>query len=202
MIKFMCLLLETIKLEKGTPCNLRYHQQRVDKSRRELLGVSTPLDIGSALIVPARAKQGVYKCRITYGKEINEIQYIPYLLKKIKSLQLVEASDIDYSYKYSNRECFDSLLDDSNCDEILIVKNGFITDTSFSNIIFFDGNQWFTPSFPLLEGTKRQQLLDEGKIIAEEIRPQDLKHFKKAMLINSMLDFNLKRMIPVNEICF
>jgi 4-amino-4-deoxychorismate lyase len=198
----MCLLLETIKLEKGTACNLRYHQQRVSESRSDLLGINTQLDIGAALIVPARARQGVYKCRITYGKEINEIQYIPYLLKKIKSLQLVEASEIEYNYKYADRACFDSLLDDSNCDEILIVKNGFVTDTSFSNIIFFDGNQWFTPAYPLLKGTKRQQLIDEGKIIAEEIRPQDLKHFTKAMLINSMLDFNLKRMIPVNEIVF
>jgi 4-amino-4-deoxychorismate lyase len=198
----MCLLLETIKLEKGSACNLRYHQQRVNESRSDLFGTTTQLDIGAALIVPARAKQGVYKCRVTYGKEINEIQYIPYLLKKIKSLQLVEASDIEYTYKYSNRECFDSLLDDSQCDEILIVKNGFVTDTSFSNIIFFDGNHWFTPAYPLLKGTKRQQLLDEGKIIAEEIRPQDLKHFSKAMLINSLLDFNLKRMIPVNEIAF
>jgi 4-amino-4-deoxychorismate lyase len=198
----MCLLLETIKLEKGTVCNLRYHQQRVDESRRILLGIKEPLDIGSAIIVPSRAKQGVYKCRITYGKEINEILYIPYLLKKIKSLQLVEASEINYSYKYANRECFDSLLDDCRCDEILIVRNGFITDTSFSNIIFFDGNRWLTPSNPLLKGTKRQQLLDEGRIIAEEIRPQDIKHFTKAMLINSLLDFNLKRMIPVSEVVF
>lgn len=198
----MSLLFETIKLEKGTPCNLRYHQQRMDESRRALLGINDPVDIASALIVPARARQGVYKCRMIYGKEITEMQYIPYLLKKIKTLRLVEASDIEYSYKYSNRECFDSLLDDSGCDEILIVKNGFITDTSISNIIFFDGNRWITPAHPLLKGTKRQQLLDEGRIIAEELRPQDLKHFAKAMLINSMLDFNLKRMIPVNEIIF
>lgn len=196
----MCLLLETIKLEKGSACNLKYHQQRVDESRRILLGIQEPLNIGSAIIVPARAKHGVYKCRVIYGKEIREIQYIPYLLKKIKSLQLVEASDINYNFKYASRECFDSLLDDCKCDEILIVKNGLITDTSFSNIIFFDGNSWVTPAHPLLKGTKRQQLLDEGRIIAEEIRPQDLKHFSKAMLINSMLDFNLKRMIPVNEI--
>ncbi|MFH0866977.1 MAG: aminotransferase class IV [Bacteroidota bacterium] len=198
----MCLLLETIKLDKGTPCNIGYHQQRVDESRSILLGINERLDIRSALIVPARAKLGVYKCRLIYGKEINEIQYIPYLLKKIKSLQLVEASDINYNFKYASRECFDSLLDDCICDEILIVKNGFITDTSFSNIIFFDGNTWVTPAHPLLKGTKRQQLLDEGRIIAEEIRPQDLKHFSKAMLINSLLDFNLKRMIPVNEIVF
>jgi 4-amino-4-deoxychorismate lyase len=198
----MCLLLETIKLEKGTACNLRYHQQRVDESRLSLLGISEKLEVSSALIVPARAKQGVYKCRIIYGKEINEVQYIPYLQKKIKSLQLVEASDLDYRFKYANRECFDSLLDDSHCDEILIVKNGFVTDTSFSNIIFFEGNRWVTPAYPLLKGTKRQQLLDEGKVSEEEIRPQDLKYFSKAMLINSLLDFNLKRMIPISEIVF
>lgn len=198
----MCQLLETIKLEKGIACNLRYHQQRVDDSRFALFGITTPLDISCAIIVPARAKQGVYKCRLIYGKEINELLYIPYLVKKIRSLQLVEASNIDYKFKYANRECFDSLLDDCNCDEILIVKNGFITDTSFSNIIFFDGKKWVTPAYPLLRGTKRQQLLDEGSISEEEIRPQDLKRYTKAMLINAMLEFNLKRMIPVSEIRF
>ena len=196
----MYQLLETIKLEKGQVCNLRYHQRRVDDSRMILFNIKEQLDIEPVINVPLRARQGVYKCRIAYGKEINDIQYIPYLTKKIKSLQLVEDNEIDYKYKYANRECFDSLLDDCICDEILIVKNGFVTDTSFSNIIFFDGNRWYTPAFPLLKGTKRQQLLDEGKIIAEEIRPLDLKHFSKAMLINSMLDFNLKRMIPICDI--
>ncbi|HNW97641.1 MAG TPA: aminotransferase class IV [Bacteroidales bacterium] len=196
----MYQLLETIKLEKGQVCNLRYHQRRVDDSRMILFNIKEQLDIEPAINVPLRARQGVYKCRIVYGKEINDIQYIPYLTKKIKSLQLVEDNEIDYKFKYANRECFDSLLDDCIYDEILIIRNGFITDTSFSNIIFFDGNRWYTPASPLLKGTKRQQLLDEGKIFAEEIRPSDLKHFSKAMLINSMLDFNLKRMIPICDI--
>lgn len=78
----MCQLLETIKLEKGQVCNLRYHQRRVDESRRILFNSKNQLDIESAINVPLRARQGVYKCRIVYEKEINDIQYIPHLAKK------------------------------------------------------------------------------------------------------------------------
>ena len=47
-------------------------------------------------------------------------------------------------------------------DDILIVKNGLLTDTSIANIALYDGNDWYTPLHPLLKGTKRAELLDKG----------------------------------------
>ena len=63
----------------------------------------------------------------------------------------------DYSFKFSNRKAIDDLLKFRNgCDDILIVRNGLITDTSYSNVVFRKDNMYFTPNFPLLNGTKRQ----------------------------------------------
>ena len=88
---------------------------------------------------------------------------------------------------------------DSDLD-ILIVKKEFITDTSFSNIIFFDGDNWITPSTPLLEGTKRKELLEKNIISEQEIKFSDLKNFKKAILINAMLDFDEIAEIEIKNI--
>jgi 4-amino-4-deoxychorismate lyase len=88
-------------------------------------------------------------------------------------------------------------LTHKSADEILIIKNGFVTDTSFSNIVFFDGIKWITPSTYLLNGTQRQQLLQQGAIIEEEIRPSDLKHFRFAKLINAMLDLETSPSIDI-----
>ena len=60
--------------------------------------------------------------------------------------RLIEDNKISYSYKYTTRGSLNELLTKrERYDEILIVKKGFITDTSYSNIIFFDGIKWLTP---------------------------------------------------------
>ena len=51
-----------------------------------------------------------------------------------------------------------------SCDDVIIVRNGLITDSSYANLIFFDGREWITPKVPLLEGTCRARLLASGKI--------------------------------------
>lgn len=100
------------------------------------------------------------------------------------------ADEIDYSHKYANRTALQYLLQKKGkADDVLIVKNGWLTDTSYSNVAFFDGLQWFTPSKPLLKGTKRAALLQQKKIIEADIRPQDLKQFEKVRLVNAMMEW-------------
>ena len=131
----------------------------------------------------------MYKCRLIYSDTVKKPEFLPYHKRKIKSLKLVVCESIEYNYKYKNRECLNELLElKQNCDDILLVKNKRITDTSFSNVVFSDGKKWITPSTPLLKGTKREKLLSDGKIVQDEIKVNDLKYFQKAALINSMLD--------------
>jgi 4-amino-4-deoxychorismate lyase len=92
------------------------------------------------------------------------------------------------------------LLKQTTADDILIVKNGFLTDTSYANVVLWDDNRWFTPDTPLLAGTKRQYLLDTKQIESRKLHPKDLQHFTHARLINAMLDLDSGPIIPIDQI--
>jgi len=185
----MCLLIETIKVIDGQIQNAVYHNRRFNHARRELFACKDEMDIIEQVKPQVEALRGMYKCTITYNEAIVDIKAQPYTIRKIESLKLIIDDTIDYSYKYAEREELNRLLAKrEECDEILIVKNGLITDTSFSNIVFFDGVKWLTPSKPLLKGTKRQKLLNDKIIEEADIEISDLKIFSKACLINAMLE--------------
>lgn len=182
------LLLETIKIENGNIQNLPYHQARCDKSRLTLLGTKTPLKLAEIIHPPL---EGIYRCRVLYDEKLVSVEYLPYEEKKITTLKLV-SSKIDYPFKYADRSALNALLTSHiDADEVIIVKDGLITDTTISNLAFFDGEQWFTPQTPLLEGTMRAKLIDEGVLIPQHINPSALSGFLKVALINAMLGFKI-----------
>ena len=183
----MCLLLETIRIEHGRLQNLELHNRRFNCSRKELFGIDAELDLAGIITVPNEAATGIFKCRLEYSQEILLVEIIPYVPKQVCSIKLINVDDLIYKYKYADRSRFDMLLKNSSADEILIVQNGFLTDTSFSNIAFSDGTVWFTPTHYLLNGTMRQKLLQEGFLTEAALRPQDIHKFHHAMLINAML---------------
>ncbi len=195
-------LLETIKVENGRFCNLPLHQERFNRSRAEISDAGNIISLGEVLSVPGNCKQGVWKCRFVYGKTIGKIAFVPYVPKDVNTLKIVRDDHISYGHKFANRSQLEKLLSlKGACDDILIVKQGMLTDTSFSNIAFFDGSDWITPDTPLLKGTKQMLLLSTGKIKQAPLRPEDLKHFQKFCLINAMLDFNSGSGVPVENIC-
>lgn len=198
----MCQLIETIRVNNNRFRNLEYHDRRLNNARRILFGCKSDIPLVEHLTLPPNLDDKTYKCRIEYSKDIHGIEFLPYTPKKIKKLKLVECNFIDYSFKYRNREIFEKLLlQRDECDEILIVKNGKITDTSFTNIVFqTKTGSWVTPARPLLKGTMREYLLDHNLIFLSDIGISDLKHFKKAMLINSMLGFDKSFTIEINNI--
>lgn len=185
----MCRLVETLKIDNGSVCDLAYHVTRAERSRKELFGTEQPLDIEGALSRYSIPEKGIYKCRVLYRKTIEDIQIIPYTRRNVQSLYLVEAEEINYSHKYEDKSAFESLLaKKGNCDDILILRNGYLTDTSFSNIALYDGTMWITPSTFLLCGTKREKLIHERIIHEAVIRVEDLSRFEKVSLINTMLE--------------
>ncbi len=80
---------------------------------------------------------------------------------------------------------------------MLLVKQGFITDSSYCNIAFREGDQWFTPDKPLLNGVQRQYLLDQEIIRKQEIRLTDLSKFSSFKLFNAMIDWQTAQEISV-----
>jgi 4-amino-4-deoxychorismate lyase len=80
----------------------------------------------------------------------------------VSSLHLIESDTINYTYKSTHREELNALYAQRGmADDILIVKDGYLTDTSIANIALYDGHTWFTPAHPLLQGTKRAELLND-----------------------------------------
>lgn len=199
----MSRLFETIKVSNKKLFNLSFHNERMNRSRRELFECSDQIDLEKILHVPEEIGSGVYKCRVIYEKEIEKIEWAEYTPKKIERLKIIEADEINYSYKFFDREIFNTLLKQAGTgenEEILIIKNGKITDTSYSNIVLFDGKEWHTPAEPLLKGTQRAKLISEKKIIEKEIVLNDLKLYKEIKLINAMLEFEEAPTLPVKPI--
>lgn len=196
----MCRLIETIKIFDKKLFNIEYHNRRMNNSRKILFGCDDEINLLDKIIIPSYLSNELYKCRVIYSKEIESIEFIPYKKKEIYKVKVVENNDIEYEHKYEDRTALTKMLIDSNADEIIIIKNRLITDGSFSNIVLSDGNSYLTPATPLLKGTKRAKLLDEGIIKEDELKEKDLKKFKYIFFINAMLDLENNNRILLDKI--
>jgi 4-amino-4-deoxychorismate lyase len=173
-------------VKDGVYQNLKYHQWRVDWSRKALQYSDRLL-----LKLPEPQKDREYRVRVTYSKKIERVEFFSTAKRKFQRFQLVEvASDFDYSLKYENRESIDSLKNRyKDIDDIIIIKNGLVTDTSIANLSFFDGKRWITPKEPLLKGTTRQRLLQNREIFEADIGVEDIQKFEKIALMNAIIGF-------------
>ena len=199
----MCLLLETIKIVDGKPQNLDYHQVRFENVRKSMFGLKNFELLSEIIKVPEYAQNGLFRCRLLYTEKIEKIEFLPYNFRQIKTLRLVESNGIDYSYKFADRTELEYLFNQKDiCDDIIIVKNGLITDSFAANLVFYDGKKWWTPESPLLKGTKREKLLAEKTISACKIEVGDLQKYSLAGLINAMTEFDTMPVITLENIHF
>lgn len=191
------MFIESIKINNGKICNIEYHIERVNNTLRGNYVFFK--DFISTLTFPLN---GTYKLRIVYDyTKIIEHSVTPYSPKIIKSLKLIECNTIDYNYKYANRQNLENLYaKKENADDIIIVKNNLLTDSSFSNLLFFDGKEWITPAQPLLKGTCRERLIKTGIVKIDNIYVNQLSRYKSLMLVNAMLDFDKKRVIDLKNV--
>ena len=194
----MCLFIETIRIDHGKACNR--HNRRLNDTRAHFWPESTPLQLRDHLS-SLGYEAGIVKARVVYGeKGIEDVSYSPYTMRHVHSLALIQADHIDYTYKSTGREPLNRLFAlRGACDDILIVKQGLLTDTSIANIALSDGTHWYTPAHPLLKGTKRAALLEEGILQEKDIRPEDLPSFSTVRLFNAMIDWG-ELELPVRNI--
>lgn len=190
----MCrLIFETVKWENGAPCLLPWHQRRVEAaiSVHGSDGASIP-NLASVLSAcPGPEGHGVYKCHITYDTRgrVRRPSFEPYRPRLVKTLTCVEMPGLDYSCKWEDRTELLGAGTGLGCDEeALILRNGMVADTRYSNVVFGDGSSWVTPETFLLPGTKRAFLLSRGDIRECSVRAEDIGKFRFCSLINAMLD--------------
>ena len=184
----MCQFVETICVKDGVARNLRYHVERMNRTIRAFfpdMATVTEAD----LLGEIPALDGLQKARVVYDERgIVERSFAPYTMRNIQRIAVVEDDSISYTWKSTDRSMLIKQREKApSYDEVIIVKDGCITDTSYTNLCFFDGKEWFTPDTPLLPGTMRQSLLDQGVIKEKRIRIEDLPKYQRVCLINAMM---------------
>jgi len=177
--------IESIKYENGIYENLDLHQERIDRTFKFHFPKFSSHNLQIQL--PKLAIEGTYKVRVIYDNEKVNVEYAKYIPRKIESLEVIHGS-LTYPFKYEKRDQFEQLRKESFADDVIICVEDNVTDSSYANLVFWDGIEWFTPETFLLNGVKRQQLLLEAKIKEAPIQKNDIGAFKKVSLINAMLD--------------
>lgn len=180
--------LETIRAVDGKIFNLEHHQKRYESVLKSL-SINSFKNLSDYLSPPSK---GTFRCRLVYSEDEIIVEYYKYKKKCISSLKLIYDNKIQYSVKSLNRDKIEALYAlKESADDILIIRNSFVTDTSIANIAFKKGNIWITPSNPLLKGTTRARLLDEKIIVEADIRVEELENFSQIALFNAMIDFDI-----------
>ena len=178
---------ETIRVKDGKLLNLEYHQKRVDYTR-EFFGFKDKLELKKHNF--ELPQKGDFRLRIDYDEDIKSFTCKELTWREFQEFQIVEA-DIEYDFKYANREELDALKEGDK--EIIIVKNGFLTDTTIANIALQKEGIWLTPKTPLLKGTTRARLIDEGFLKCEDLTIEDLKKAQNFAIMNALIDFRILR---------
>lgn len=196
----MSLLFESICVMNGRVFNHKWHELRYHSTYSEVFGKSPKESLLASMQIPPEFQNGKVKLKIIYAQNQKEFSFKHYKTQIIETLKIVYNDELDYSLKFIDRQILNELFSlKENCDDVLIIKKGEVTDTSYGNVIFFDGKSWITPKNPLLKGTFRARLISEGKVSEKVVRVRDLKSLKGVKVINAMRDLEQK-MIPIKNI--
>lgn len=181
--------IESIRIINAKPVNISLHNERVSKTALHHYGIDLNLPIEQILNENDISFNTPYKLRIVYSNKLESYSIEPYLQKELRILRVVTNDNIEYSYKYEDRAALDALYTKrGDCDDVLIIRKGIVTDTSYGNVLYSDGEKLYTPANPLLKGTKRERLLRDGKIIERDLPAERIRDFLQWYVINSMLD--------------
>jgi 4-amino-4-deoxychorismate lyase len=186
----MYQFFESIKLLDGKLHLLDLHCERLNRTRNAFFENLKDIDLGKELMIPCEKKEGLYKVKVVYAKYLESVVFDDYTIKEHRKIRLLEKPDIQYDFKFLDRENLtEDFSSDAEFDDIIFLKNGVVTDATYSNLAFFDGITWYTPQKCLLHGVKRKFLLDTGIITEKEILKEEIKDFQKIAFINAMRDF-------------
>ena len=187
----MSQFFESIRVKDGIAENLGLHQLRVNKTLKSFDASNRSIELASVIQELVLPEEGLFKLRISYDLNGNyEAKCNPYQYKQIQHFALVDIKGHRYDYKYENRDWINEALSLSGKDEVMMHDGGLIKDCSYTNIVFYDGVNWFTPATPLLEGTQRAKLIEAGVIQPKAMYVQDIPSFQKFKCINAMLDWD------------
>lgn len=167
--------IETIRYADGRLHLLDLHTDRMRATRREVYGIEGPGLDASMFHIPPHLAGITVKCRVIYGRDIDDIQYEAYTPRPLSRLRMVSDNTVDYHLKYLDRTPLAYPDIPLRPDEgLVIVKDGLVTDSTYANLLLLAPDRAYTPSTPLLPGVMRRHLLDTGRAVPIHITPADL----------------------------
>ena len=196
----MSRFIESIKVEDQKIFLVELHQKRMNETFSHF-EKECKIDIHSLFLNLEHDEDGLYKFRIEYDLDNNlKTQIVPHAISEHDDFELVIDNELNYHFKSADRTQFQKLKNDSDADEIIIIKENQITDTSYSNLLFLKDKTWFTPKTYLLNGVMRQSLLASKKIKEMEITIDNIKEYSHFQLINALNDFDEMFIYPIEKI--
>ena len=196
----MSQFIESIKVEDQKIYLAELHQKRMNDTFLHF-GKECKIDIRDLFSSLQHDEDGLFKFRIEYDLENNfKTQMIPYAISKVNDFELVTDNQIEYHFKYLDRTCFLRHKEKSHANEIIIIKNNTVTDSSYANLLFLKNKIWYTPKSYLLNGVMRQHLLQSKSVKETEITLDNIKEFTHFQIINALNDFDDVFIYPIEKI--
>ena len=183
----MYQFFETIRYENGQLFLLELHQKRIARTFELIYGTKPFFDVRE-LTFEMPKDVCLHRCRISYNQTSFSVAFYVYQKMHPKVISFYNAGDYTYTVKAEDRGFINNAVTYSKTDDVIFLKNGFLTDSSYANLAFYDGQNWYTPTTCLLNGVKRQYLLANKKLKEIPIQVADLTHFTQIALINAMRD--------------
>lgn len=178
---------ETLKIEEGKIQNLSFHNKRLNHTIKQNFGIDSKIDLQEHI---KQEDFSLERCKVIYDKEIKTIQFFPLIPRKFQSFKVLE-TNITYNFKNVDRDDIESLVSQKGtCDDIIMIKEGLVTDTSIANIAIYDGLKWITPRKPLLQGTYRESLLKKQLLLEKDVKMKDIKNAVRFALMNALVGFH------------
>ncbi len=186
----MYQFIESIKLLDGKFFRVELHQERINQIFDAFFPDKKKISLTELIKYQAFPKKGFFKTRVVFNEEVKILEFVPYKIPNIKTLKVVETDIETAFYKSANRDKINRVFaKKEDCDDVLFVKNGFFTDTSYCNVALFDGENWFTPKTPLIYGTQRKNLINNKQILEKEIHISKIYNYQSICLFNAMIEF-------------
>jgi 4-amino-4-deoxychorismate lyase len=184
----MYQFFESIKLLDGKLHLLDLHSARLNATRNAFFENIKDIDLEKELMIPCEKKEGLYKVKVVYAKYLESVTIDNYIVKDHYKIKLLEKPEIFYDFKFLDRGTLEEDIN-ADFDDVIFLKNGELTDASYSNIALFDGDEWFTPLNCLFEGVKRKSMITKGVLRQKRIYKDALSDYQKIAFINAMRDF-------------
>ena len=177
-------LLETFAFGPAPNPLVRFHLDRLGRSALELGFAFDRNALEAELDREKRSLQSMVRLRISLDRSgafrIEQSKLPPTPRGKVTvsiASRSVASDDFRLHYKTSDRGFHDDARTAAGTFEILFTdEEGFLTEGSFSNLFVPNGGRLFTPPLrrSLLPGVLRQNLIEAGKAIEQDLRPADL----------------------------